>query len=338
MGFRVLELIKAGTFSLNQCLTDNTLLNEIETEDSKKFSGKASLSIKSEAAYVKRRVESCLRNNPPWKNHVLSIINELIEDKKTVEINISNLSLGILGIYLSVHNRDPLSYLPYFSINVLDSDEDITYQGILEARSQPERFRYVLDKYYNGVVANIVSMMTGDHSDDRHVDILFDLGLRYNTYKVTKFNNLRQFERFEDARWVASESRDAIESFTSYLHANQSMTKQIYQRINAYHTGALVEPIFSHTTILKKYFDTDYLSDEKFIGSPPDCDWCESPLADEAYFVDGPYKSNSCWAMFCLDCFTAHGNGYKFASVFKKYGEEWVNLRRLTDHNSGTNF
>ncbi|WAJ70203.1 endonuclease NucS domain-containing protein [Catenovulum adriaticum] len=334
MGFRVLKLIKAGTFGLNQCLTDDTLLNEIETVDSKKFSGKANLSIKSEAAYVKRRVENCLRNNPPWKNHVLSIINELIEDKKIVEINISNLSLGILGIYLSVHYKDPTSYLPYFSINVIDSDEDISYQGMLEAHNPTKGFRHILDKYYNGVVANIVCMMMGDHSDDRHVDILFDLGLSYKTYKVRKYNNERRFERFEDFRWVVCESKEAIESFVYYLHENQSMVRQIYQRINAYHKGALVEPIFSHTMILKQCFDIDCLSkiDEKFIGSPPDCECCESPLADETFFVDGPFKNNSSWAMFCLDCFTAHGDGYKFASVFTKYGEEWVSLRRLTDN------
>lgn len=327
-GFKVEEVIRFGSFEKNKLLTNSGLIHEIEESITSlpKFQKHFNLNSASELSDLKSRIDRCLHNNQPWKAQINTIIDEQINHADSIELSIYNPATALLGIYLFIINELSSEYLPSFTIKTLKGSIESFYVGTLEFVNQPKSLRYILNKYYNGKLSNLTMLMAGDFTDDRHVEILFDLGLRYKTYKVQRNNNLL---RLDDGIWCETDFNTPYQSIVKFIESNESLLKQIINKVRLHHKGSLLTPNLNPIGELKKHFDLNTTQkEEAYLDINAKCDFCDCLLQEELYMLDSKVKGSSTWAYFCIDCFSEYGEGLANAGLFKRNNGKWFQLDR----------
>lgn len=324
--FEILKTLRFGTFKNNELLTDKEIAREVEESSrfSAAFEKNVNLSNSSEVEHLRKSLKRSLANNQPWRTQILSILDELPKNS-SIKINMCNSSSGVLAIYLFFLKYCSLEYLPSFSIEV-QNNEELAYVGFLASDKKVHSLRYILNKYYDGNISNLLNLMTSDYTDDRHVDILFDLGL---SYKVFKVESNKPIMVMDNSRWVKADLTSPYNSLIDYFEVNESLVMQIIKRITPYHLGAVIIPELDPLRKIREIFnlETKASSDYDLHIFKSQCDICTCPLTEEEYIIDGPLKDSSYFAMFCLDCFVTSGWRTEKASVFRKQGKSWVQLK-----------
>jgi len=241
-GWVIREILRFGTFSRNQLLSDNEIINELKGNDGssgQSFKRKIEVSNRAHTSSAKKDLEDCLSENPVWKAHILRNIREIEEKHPDAEVDISvyNPCTGVLTLFFFLTRENGILYLPQYSILVSENgDPTSMYFGELTAVGKPVSLRTILEKYYDGDIRMLLMSMTWGGRAPDDADIIDDLGLSYSSFRCDFLNGKKEFFALRNERWRAIGDHTPFESIYNYLSKNERALTKIVDQIAKHQT------------------------------------------------------------------------------------------------------
>jgi hypothetical protein len=317
-GWTVECVHRRGSFARNMVLSDDTILGEIAGEagtSGQRLKRSISLADRAEMAQIMKDVGECLPNNPVWAGTIRTQLEEAKNDfpAGTVDVSVFAPSTGILTLLFATTKDDGVLYVPSYGLSVYDDGNPARiYVGELapgdpEPRS-PTTFVEVLKRYYGGDIGGLIMSMTWGGYETRDIDILYDLGLAYSSFRCDIVGEERRFFRVTQGRWKAAEATIHFSRFKEYLERNSDLLRTIYFKLDP-RIGPICDGSSANLRLADE-IEEECVSRGRYYGEfPESCDLCLVPLADETFISDGRVDGKAVWANMCADCTVYHGAG-----------------------------
>jgi hypothetical protein len=326
------EIKRYGTFERNLLLDDNIIISEIRGEDGatgQRLKRRVSTSNRAQMTSIRSDIETCLEQNPVWKNHILRSLDEIQKDFTEAELDISiyNPGTGVFTIYFAVTREDGILFVPTYSLTIFNPEPIRIYYGAIQEDGQSLTFRQILNKYYNGDLGSLLFTLTWGGRDSRDSDIVEDLGCAYRSFRCDLEGEKRSFFMLRDERWRNCEPINSIDLYGEYIEKNEKLITQIVNKISLRINGGITDAS-SAERILDEIANIRYgeKHDKYLVSNSEECDICGSLLSEEKYKIDGKIKGLSPWANMCPDCFIFCGEGIKWGTgqLYLRQGQEWL--------------
>jgi hypothetical protein len=219
-GWKIEKVLRYGAFDRNALLPDETIVNEVAGA---KGNNKQSMNMlfhpsrKSEISEVRARIDLCLVDNEPWRKQLHFVLDEIgaSNDSRQCKINVMNASSAIATVYL-VATQGEL-YIPNYHIQIPESDGEVDalYFGCLVYNGGKARsFNKILDEFYGGEISQLLHPLLWGGYEERDVQIVRRLGLRYKTFKMVNSSKSRSWYMLENHEW---ETCKPVHPFNSYM-------------------------------------------------------------------------------------------------------------------------
>lgn len=244
--WEILSIEKYGAFKRNDLLSDEEIVSELcgsAGASKQKFERRVKVSNKAHVSSAKHDIEFCLQDNPIWRKHLISIIDECSKDfpRSTIAIDIFNPCTGLLTLYFYSREGGDLQYIPSFSVAVFNDDNEIPvrfYCGMLLPDGSEGDLDNILMKYYEGDVARaVVSFSWGGYTNN-DTDILEDAGFTYKTFKVDALGRSRSYYVYKNDRWRPSAAISPQEMFFQSMGSRKLLCSNLLAKIGPMDFGA----------------------------------------------------------------------------------------------------
>lgn len=322
-GWTVQAIHRRGAFARNELLTDETILREIEGEAG--TSGQAlkrSILLDDNAEFTQlvRDASKSLPNNPVWAEMIFSQLNEARKEfpDSSLDLSIFSPTTGMLTVYFAVATDDGAAYLPRYHLAISrgGSLQRIYFGELVPLNDKPvapHAFVAILSKYYAGEIGNLAISMTWGGYDARDAEILEDLNLIYDSFRLDFKGKEKQFSRMRNGRWRDVDPIVPLNAFHEYILNNKALSRILYRklspRISAISDGS------SSARQLDQLVDSEMEAKAIFYDSLPEsCDVCGVPLKSDRYASDGQLRDSFAWANMCADCTIYYGSGIGWGS------------------------
>lgn len=245
--WEVISVEKYGAFKRNNLLSDQYIISELcgsAGASKQKFDRQIQASNKAHIASAKNDIEYCLQDNPIWKKHILSIIDECSKDlpDATLHIDIFNPCTGIMTLYLYMRENRDLAYIPTFSIAAVKNNEKFParfYCGTLLPEDEQGDLDNILNNHYQGDIAKLVLSLSWGGYTDKDTDILEDAGFTYKSFKVEALGKSRSYYIYKNDRWRSSAAISPQNMFIQSIGTRIDLCGEIFTRISPMDFGAL---------------------------------------------------------------------------------------------------
>lgn len=336
---QVLEVRRYGVFARNPLLNDEAIISELRGEDGatgQRFKKTLSISNRAHLASARSDISACLDQNPVWRHHILSALNQIEQEfpQGEVDVSIYNPATGIFTPYLAVSREDGVLYVPSYSLTVRDPEPVRMYYGALQSVGAPLSFQQLLNKYYDGYLGNLLLTMSWGGRESRDSDIIEDIGLAYRSFRCDLDGEDRSFYLWRDERWRASECVDLFTLFSEYLEKNEQFIRVLVGKIGPRFSNGLFDASPAEHLLDEV---ADVPNGERLghflTGAPCECDICGCLLSEEKYLVVGKLLMADERASMCADCFACFGNG-QFENddqLYLRQGGAWLQVAGTVD-------
>lgn len=330
----ICDMIRHGIFERNALLDDEILYGELRGEDGssgQKFKRTVDVKNPVHIRMLKNDITNFLENNPAWRSQILRIIDDIISEFPSSEIDIYvfNPSSGVFTIYNYITKEQGELYLPMYYILVKNLEVVVRmYFGALESCGAASPFYEILKKYYYGTSANLLLTATWGGADSRDSDIIEDLGAQYRSYKIDiSCGQSDNCFTLRDDKWRPCKKATYEDLFKEYLENNENLVKQLLIKLFPHDKGALCN-VDNATMLLDKYVDMQKACEKQiyYYNAPDVCDICQFPLAEEKFMINGAVCNGEIWANMCGECFLTYGMkiGWGHGQLYLNTTKGWL--------------
>ena len=245
-GFTLVDIKRYGAFSRNNLLKDDDILSDLHGyagQSKQKLVRAVDTANRAHVSHARDSINACLADNSAWRHQMTGAFDEICIDfpDSEVSISISNPSMGIFTIYYMIKEGDIPSYLPHYTISLDEGNVKRFYYGCLVREGRVSRLDKILRKYYDSDLIRLLMTMRWGGYQPNDVDIMEDLGLVYETYKIEVHNNIPKHFRFKNGRWKINKSADPILEMKNYISDNESVLIDMYKKIALHDKGIFFE-------------------------------------------------------------------------------------------------
>ncbi|MDE0716951.1 MAG: endonuclease NucS [Rhodospirillaceae bacterium] len=314
-GWKIVEMKRYGSLARNQLLTDQTIISEIcgETGSSgQTFKRIISMASKSQVSIARSEIAECLSDNPIWRSHILSHLDEIQNDfpSSNVEISIFNPSTGLFSLFFAVTMERGELYIPSYSLVVRNKDEIVLlFFGDLAAGENQATFREVIDRFYDGDIGMLLMSAIWGYRAYQDVELLNFIGIKYGSFRCNIDGNERRFFVWRDSAWRETEPIFPYQSLFNFIERETVFMNHLVTKVGRRMNGGVVDGSNADKPLIDLagesppngplYADTSFASH---------CDLCECAFAEENFLVDAAVPSHGgSWAYLCADCVAETG-------------------------------
>jgi len=244
-GWVVAEIVRNGSFARNTLLTDETIIEEIkggQGVSQQKYRKTFSLADKAQVRETKRGVETCLRDNRPWREQILTAIDHAAQrhPNSPTKIVIFNPSAGLLTLYQVATQEQWAVWIPTYSLFVPPEDPTVLYFGALTWSGYNPDFEAVMNEHFDGDIQAALWLLVAGGYTERDVSILASLGLRYRSFRVDIDDDKRSFYRMTDGHWKACDPLNSFTAIIEFVKKNPQFIERLVQEYGTRWDGGLV--------------------------------------------------------------------------------------------------
>lgn len=244
--WEIVSIDKYGAFKRNDLLTDEDIISELcgsAGSSKQKFERQIHMSNKAHISSAKNDIEFCLQDNPIWKKHLISIIDDCSKDfpNATAHIDVFNPCTGLLTLYFYNRGGGDLKYIPSFSIAVLNVGDKIPvrfYCGMLLPDESQGNLDDILMNHYEGDISRVVMSLSWGGYTNKDTDILEDAGFNYKTFKVEALGRSRSYYVYKNERWRPSGAVRPQDMFVETVSTRKVLCDDLFARISPMDFGA----------------------------------------------------------------------------------------------------
>jgi hypothetical protein len=231
-----------GTIENNVLLADSTIISELRGEQGvtrQKYSKEIYGSDPRELSHVKTEISQCLQDNPIWRSHISTCINELKVSNFHGKIKISIFNPGniILSIFNYIARSDGVRYIPsYRIINEGEGPTQIIF-GVLEANGKSPSMTQIVSSYFDNDPSELLTSLSWGGYERRDAKIMRDIGLTYATYKIHQKDGKDIFWKLTELGWEPSTPIIPYEGLNSFIDYHKAFISDIYDFFSAHWNG-----------------------------------------------------------------------------------------------------
>lgn len=245
-GWQVRKIIRYGAFERNAILADETILEEIggsqgNSQQSMKLAFRPSQ--KAELAEARRRINTCLRDNDPWRAQLNLVLDELANsgEQRECYLQVMNPLSALTTVYLAASREDGPLYVPTYQLRVPSEDTERMYFGVLQHNgSRPYSLGQVLDEFYEGDKFRLLFTLQWGGYEVRDVKIVRKLGLRYKTYQCEVVGAKRAFKELDDHEWEPCSPISHLDAYYSFLNDHPQFVRDVCELYSSHWDGRMV--------------------------------------------------------------------------------------------------
>ncbi|MEV3976547.1 hypothetical protein AB0K68_51890, partial [Streptomyces sp. NPDC050698] len=121
----------------------------------------------------------------------------------------------------------PLGYIPHYVITLDDGNTTSAYFGSLIYEKRNVDFQGLVNKHYDGSLLRMLMALSWGGYDERDVDVLRSVGLRYRSFMQKIEGDKRTFYEMTDEGWEECEPFHPMDGFMSVYDANPNLLKDV---------------------------------------------------------------------------------------------------------------
>lgn len=241
-GWELIEIKRFGSLSENYLLTDEIIEKELTASGTTRERYIAEIDIENKAniTRVKREISHCLSDNIIWRNHILEIIDILINEKskiKKIRCSIYNPMNIIYSIYLICSSDSGILYIPSYQIEVEFEDEMRMYVGYLNGDFCTVTMSEILKKFWNSNPVELLMTLNWGGYTKNNLEVCEFIGLNYNTMLIKKNEDDLEFFKYVNYKFIKNEYFNHIENFLLKLSENSILVNEINEFFNKHNSG-----------------------------------------------------------------------------------------------------
>ncbi|TAD97201.1 MAG: DUF91 domain-containing protein [Bacteroidetes bacterium] len=226
--WEIIELIRSSSLIKNKLLTDDKIISEIKGLTgigNSVLQDTCSPNHKSKFVELKETISKMLKYNIVWKNNLKLIFDEndfLKYDELNIKIlTTKNILLSIINI---VVNENSLEYLPFYGLEAKNEIETEIYLGSFNWNGKKPNFESIVNKYFDNQPEKIIMMMIWGISEINNELILEDLGLTYETYKIS---NLIEKDFYILKNYKFNKVKELRNGLIDFINSNPKFIDQL---------------------------------------------------------------------------------------------------------------
>jgi hypothetical protein len=332
-GWKIVKVLRRGTFERNSLLTDKTILSEISGDTGitgQRYKRRIELFNRAQISSARKDIDSCLGSNPVWRTNVLNHLDDIVHDypNATIEINIYNPMAGMFTLFFTATRDDGFLYWPQYLISVDDGGIVRAYWGELSPEGSVSSFNEVIQKLYDGEVFGLLLEATQGYRCSRDSEVLEALGLVYCSYRKDFDATGNEDFCLTNGSWRSIAEHAPFQNAKEYFEKNEELVAHIVAKIGRRQLGGMFDGS-STDGPLAGLVDEELAKQHNtyFINPPDKCDLCGLKISEDNFFIDGQLKRHSAWANMCADCFASEGLtiGWGTGQLYRREnGNNWL--------------
>lgn len=327
--YEILEINKFGKFNKNTLLSDITILHEALAEDGEtlqNFRDVINTNDKKKFSQKIEKIEKFLKFNPMWKNNIINILKDCLEEFPNTNLTISifNPSTAIFNLYFSHFRENGILYLPSYTIQI-DNFNTMIF-GRLEYINKSLSLEELVNKYYDGNLEQLLFTTNWGAMDERDYEIMKDMGLIYSSFRADTVKGEKKVQKFNNGIWEPYDFYNKLDSTLLFPNYQDNVIKQMQFKILPRDNIWMFE-LHNFTMILEDSIKYKLPKRKSYFLNPPDkCNLCEFTLKSYKYMIDGQLNFHEAGAIMCPDCFNYFGKGigYGIGQLYLNTKNGWL--------------
>ncbi|MCR9170949.1 MAG: endonuclease NucS [bacterium] len=241
--WKIRDVHRYGRLKDNELLKDEVLVREFRGSagtTKQKYKSELDFDSKANINRVIDEIDFCLSDNIVWKNHILSIINELKKETAIVKSSciISNPMNVIYTIHLSTTRPNGIEFLPLYELIVEKENQRDTYLGYLGYKKKKEfSLNEIWDTFFDGSPTMFFYSLIWGGYDENNLKICEELGLEYKTIKIVERDEQFQFYKFENYTFNKVDELYPLGELEQFIDENEGFVEEINDLFEENHLG-----------------------------------------------------------------------------------------------------
>jgi Endonuclease NucS len=241
-GWELIEIKKFGSLSENLMLTNDIIEQELKASGTthERYIAEIDVTNKANVVRVKKEISNCLSDNIVWRNHILEILDLLINEKdniKKIRCSIYNPMNIIYSIYLICSYDSGVLYIPSYQIEVELEDEFRMYIGYLDGNFKNVTMPEILAEFWNSNKLEFLIALNWGGYTKYNLEVCEFIGLTYKTMLIKKNKEELKFFRYENYKFIKSEYFNHIENILKKISDNTVLVSEINSFFNSHSLG-----------------------------------------------------------------------------------------------------